>query len=136
LQSGSALKAAARYGQEMGSQEFQNAFNRVQTERAARLNPLQSLAGVGQTAANTLGAQAGQYGANMAETLGAGAQARASGYIGAANAIGGGLNQYMNYSQNQAQNSLLQQALRQRGGYGGGFGSEPYPGYNAEVGLG
>ena len=135
LQSGSALKAAARYGQEMGSQEFQNAFNRFQTERAARLNPLQSLAGVGQTAANTLGAQAGQYGANMAETLGAGAQARASGYIGAANAIGGGLNQYMNYSQNQAQNSLLQQALRQRGGYGGGVGSEPYPGYNAEVGL-
>jgi hypothetical protein len=135
LQSGAALKAAARYGPEMGSQEFQNAFNRFQTERAARLNPLQSLAGVGQTAANTLGAQAGQYGANMAETLGAGAQARASGYIGAANAIGGGLNQYMNYSQNQAQNSLLQQALRQRGGYGGGVGSEPYPGYNAEVGL-
>ena len=135
LQSGAALKEAARYGQNMGSQEFQNAFNRFQTERAARLNPLQSLAGVGQTAANTLGAQAGQYGANMAETLGAGAQARASGYIGAANAIGGGLNQYMNYSQNQAQNSLLQQALRQRGGYGGGVGSEPYPGYNAEVGL-
>jgi hypothetical protein len=135
LQSGAALKEAARYGQNMGSQEFQNAFNRFQTERAARLNPLQSLAGVGQTAANTLGAQAGQYGANMAETLGAGAQARASGYMGAANAIGGGLNQYMNYSQNQAQNSLLQQALRQRGGYGGGVGSEPYPGYNAEVGL-
>jgi hypothetical protein len=44
----------------------------------------------------------------------------------------------LNYSQNQAQNSLLQQALRQRGGYGGynGVGSEPYPGYNAEVGLG
>lgn len=135
LMGGATGKALTRFGQEMGSQEYQNAFNRFQTERAARLNPLQSLAGVGQTAANTLGAQAGQYGANMAETLGAGAQARASGYIGAANAIGGGLNQYMNYSQNQAQNSLLQQALRQRGGYGGGVGSEPYPGYNAEVGL-
>jgi hypothetical protein len=136
LLSGGTGKALQRFGQEMGSQEYQNAFNRYQAERQARLNPLQSLAGVGQTAANTLGAQAGQYGSNMAETLGAGAQARASGYIGAANAIGGGLNQYMNYSQNQAQNSLLQQALRQRGGYGGGVGTEPYPGYNAEVGLG
>lgn len=120
LLSGGTLKATQRFGQDLASQEYQNAFNRYQAERQARLGPLQSLAGVGQTAANTLGAQAGQYGSNMADVLGAGAQARASGYMGAANAIGGGLNQYMNYSQNQAQNSLLQQALRQRGGYGGG----------------
>jgi hypothetical protein len=40
--------------------------------------------------------------------------------MGMANAIGGGLNQYMNYSQNQAQNSLLQQALARNRGYGGG----------------
>ena len=135
LQSGAALKAAARYGQEMGSQEFQNAFNRFQAERSARLNPLQSLAGVGQTSTNALGAAGQAYASGAGEAFGAGAQARASGYMGMANAIGGGLNQYMNYSQNQAQNSLLQQALRQRGGYGGGVGSEPYPGYNAEVGL-
>jgi hypothetical protein len=119
----------------MGSQEFQNAFNRFQAERSARLNPLQSLAGVGQTSTNALGAAGQAYASGAGEAFGAGAQARASGYMGMANAIGGGLNQYMNYSQNQAQNSLLQQALRQRGGYGGGVGSEPYPGYNAEVGL-
>jgi hypothetical protein len=127
LQSGAALKAAARYGQEMGSQEFQNAFNRFQAERSARLNPLQSLAGVGQTSTNALG-QAGQsYASGAGEALGAGAQARASGYMGMANAIGGGLNQYMNYSQNQAQNSLLQQALGR--GYGGGMG------YTSEEGF-
>jgi hypothetical protein len=40
LISGSALKAASRFGQEMGSQEFQNAFARAQTERANVLNPL------------------------------------------------------------------------------------------------
>jgi hypothetical protein len=39
LISGSALKAASRFGQEMGSQEFQNAFARAQTERANVLNP-------------------------------------------------------------------------------------------------
>jgi hypothetical protein len=134
LLSGGTLKATQRFGQDLASQEYQNAFNRYQAERQARLNPLQSLAGVGQTAANTLGAQAGQFGSNMAETLGAGAQARASGYIGAANAIGGGLNQYMNYSQNQAQNSLLQQALGRNqgytgtGGYGAGYTGD-VPGY-------
>jgi hypothetical protein len=34
--------------------------------------------------------------------------------MGAANAITGGVGQYMNYQQGQAQNSLLQQALNQR----------------------
>lgn len=65
LISGSALKAATRYGQDMGSQEYTNAFNRYQTERASQLNPLQSLAGVGQTAANTLSGAAGAAGNNM-----------------------------------------------------------------------
>lgn len=120
LQSGAALKAAARYGQEMGSQEYMNAFNRFQAERQARLNPLQSLAGVGQTSTQQLAGQAGQLGAGLAESIGAAGQARASGYMGTANAITGGLNQYLNYSQNQAQNQLLQQALSRRGGYGGG----------------
>jgi hypothetical protein len=109
--SGSSLKAAARFGQEMGSQEYQNAFNRYQTERNARLNPLQSLAGFGQTSTNQLGAAGQNYATGAGEALGAGAQARASGYMGAANAITGGLGQYMNYQQGQAQNSLLQQAL-------------------------
>lgn len=76
LISGSALKAATRYGQDMGSQEYTNAFNRYQTERAAQLQPLQSLAGVGQTAANTLGQAAGTYGTNIGNiALGAGATA-------------------------------------------------------------
>jgi hypothetical protein len=114
LMGGATGKALARFGQEMGSQEYQNAFNRYQAERQARLNPLQSLAGVGQTAAQNLAGQAGQFGSNLAETIGAGAQARASGYMGAANAITGGLGQYMNYQQGQAQNSLLQQALNSR----------------------
>jgi hypothetical protein len=69
LISGNALKAAQGYGQEMGSQEYQNAFNRYQLERQARLGPLQSLAGVGQTSANTLG-QAGQnYATNVGNAL-------------------------------------------------------------------
>jgi hypothetical protein len=91
LLSGGALKAATRYGQDMGSQEYMNAFNRYQTERAARLQPLQSLTGMSQTTANTLG-NAGQsmasnvgnaymqQGVNQGNALLAGQQARSSAY--------------------------------------------------------
>jgi len=111
LLSGGTLKGIQRFGQDLASQEYTNAFNRYQTERNARLNPLQSLAGFGQTSTNQLGAAGQNYATGAGEALGAGAQARASGYMGAANAITGGLGQYMNYQQGQAQNSLLQQAL-------------------------
>ena len=69
LLSGATLKGVQRYGQDLASQEYQNAFNRYQTERAARLNPLQSLAGVGQTTANTLGAAGTNYGQNVGNAL-------------------------------------------------------------------
>lgn len=119
LISGGALKAAQRYGQEMGSQEYTNAFNRYQTERQARLNPLQSLAGVGQTSVAQLG-QAGQAMASgVGEAGAAAAQARASGYMGGANALSQGLSSYMGYSQGQDRNALLRQSLANRQGYAG-----------------
>jgi hypothetical protein len=117
LISGGALKAAQRYGQEMGSQEYTNAFNRYQTERQARLNPLQSLAGMAQTSVGQLG-QAGQAMASgVGEAGAAAAQARASGYMGTANALSQGLGQYINYSQGQERNALLSRAIGQRGMY-------------------
>lgn len=112
LISGSALKAAQRYGQDMGSQEYTNAFNRYQTERNAQLNPLQSLAGVGQTTA----AQLGNAGQNMATNVGnaymGGANAQAAGTIGQANAVNQGLSSYLNYNQG---NKLIT-ALNQNNG--------------------
>ena len=123
LLSGGTGKALTRYGQEMGSQEYMNAFNRYQAERSARLNPLQSLAGVGQTSTNALGVAGQNYATAAGEAIGAAGQARASGYMGTANAIGGGLNQYLNYSQNQAQNQLLQQALNRNAGIAGPIGT-------------
>jgi len=101
LLSGGMLKGAQRYGQDLASQEYMNAFNRYQAERNARLNPLQSLAGIGQTATNQLG-QAGQtMASNVGQALGAAAQARASGYVGGANALSQGLGTYLNYQQGQ-----------------------------------
>jgi len=117
LLSGGTLKGIQRFGQDLGSQEYQNAFNRYQTERNARLNPLQSLAGMAQTSTNQLGAAGQSMASGVGEALGAGAQARASGYMGMANAAAGGLGQYLNYGQQQQQNSLLQQALSRPTGY-------------------
>ncbi|NBX70991.1 MAG: DNA transfer protein p32 [Actinobacteria bacterium] len=101
LLSGATLKGAQRYGQDLGSQEYQNAFNRYQIERNAQLNPLQSLAGVGQTATNTLTGAAGQMGQNLATGYGNVANARASGYVGATNALTSALGTGLNYMQNQ-----------------------------------
>jgi hypothetical protein len=120
LISGGALKAAQRYGQEMGSQEYTNAFNRYQTERQARLNPLQSLAGMGQTSVGQLG-QAGQTMAtNVGEAGAQAAQARASGYMGGVNALTQGLGQYINYGQGQDRNALFRQMLNRPAGVSDG----------------
>lgn len=110
-QSGATLRGLTRYGQELGSQEFTNAFNRYQTERAARLNPLQSLTGMGQTAANTIGGAAGRLGEQIGSNLIQGGVARGSGYMGMANALSGGLSQYLAYNQNQMQNARDQQYI-------------------------
>jgi hypothetical protein len=102
LLSGSALKGATRFGQDLGSQEYQNAFNRYQTNRANQLNPLQSLMGAGQTSANTLTNAAGQLGQGIAQSQVAQGNARASGYINTGNALnnalGTGVNSYLNYN--------------------------------------
>lgn len=111
LLSGGMLKGIQRFGQDLGSQEYSNAFNRYQTERAARLQPLQSLAGVGQTTAQQIGEAGMRTAANVGETLTSGAAARASGYVGGANALTQGLGTYLNYS--QGQNML--NALNNRG---------------------
>jgi hypothetical protein len=98
LISGNALRAATGYGQEMGSQEYQNAFNRYYTERTNKMDPLKFLTGVGQAAgagqASNIGAATGNI-ANL--TTGAG-NAMAAGQVGSANAyanaIGQGVSQY------------------------------------------
>ena len=91
LLSGSTLKGIQRFGQDLASQEYQNAFNRYQVERAARLNPLQSLMGSGQSSANVLTGAAGQTAQAQGQSIYNAGQARASGYVGSANALSSAL---------------------------------------------
>jgi len=128
LISGGALKAAQRYGQEMGSQEYTNAFNRYQAERQARLGPLQAMTGMGQTTAQQIGAAGQNMAGNVGEAYQGAANARASGYVGGANAITGGLGQYLNYTGNQNMTNALR-ALP----YGPNYGQYT-PGSNTFVG--
>jgi hypothetical protein len=126
LISGGALRAAQRYGQDLGSQEFGAAYNR-----------LAGMANIGPQAAgvmSNLGQNfAGQYGQNLMAggqaaaqgMLGAGS-ARGSAYIGGANALTGALGQYLNYNQNQ---QLMNRLLPGGGGGGYTYGAElPYVG--------
>ena len=112
LLSGATLRGVQRFGQDMASQEYGNAYARYQANRNAQLNPLQSITGAGQTGANVLTNAAGDVGRGVAGSYmaagnaqaagytGAG-QARASGYVGGANALTGalqsGIPNYMMY---------------------------------------
>lgn len=120
LLGGATGKALTRFGQDLGSQEYMNAFNRYQAERQARLGPLQSLAGVGQTTAQQLGgAGQGYAGAvnqlGMANAANLGNLALQQGNIRASQygTYGSALNTALNTDWNK---------LGQRFGFGGGGG--------------
>jgi hypothetical protein len=131
LLSGSTLKGVQRFGQDLASQEYQNAFNRYQVERSARLNPLQSLMGSGQSATNVLTGAAGQMGQNQASNIYNAGAARASGYIGSANALNQALGQVggiaTNYPMQNAMIKYYTDNAPSGVAPGGGFGSStPY----------
>lgn len=131
LLSGATLKGIERFGQNLASEEYLNAFNRYQTNRANQLNPLQSLYGSGQTSANALTSAAGQTGAGLANTymgmgqgvgnaLLAGGAARASGYTGMASALNQGLSTGANlYLQAPLYSAMAGYYGRPRGTVGG-----------------
>lgn len=136
LQSGAALKAAQRFGQDMASQEYGNAYNRFMHNRAAAAGMLQNLAGTGAATAGNIGSQAANVGgaglgaatntANMLalNPIGQGlenaAQARASGYMGGATALQSAL-------QAPAQNYMLYSMMNKFAPGGDVDGAAPAP---------
>lgn len=102
--SGATLKALARFNSGLASDEYGKAYDRFNNDLSTRFNRLASVAGVGQTAT----AQTGQAGAAAAGAAGQlinaqgqmiqdAGTARASGYVGASNAVNGALGQISNY---------------------------------------
>jgi len=106
------MRGLTEYGQNYASGEYQNAFNRYQAERAARLSPLQSLMGAGQTSATTIGNAAGNLGNQLGQSATDIGNIRASGYIGGANAISGAIGQATNYFTNKVAQDRQQQQFQ------------------------
>lgn len=131
--SGSALKALQRFGQDYASNEFGNAYNRYNTNQTNQYNRLAGLAGSGQQAATTLGNQGTQYGQYVGNNITANANAQGAAQIAGANSWGNALSGAVNnYQQQNFQNSLLKNLNNYRtGGYGGfgtgsGYGNQDY----------
>jgi hypothetical protein len=122
LLSGGTMKGIQRFGQDLASQEFSNAFQRAQIERGARLGALGNLAGAGQAASNNMTSIAGQYGTQSAgNALGRG-QAMAGNALARGQAMSGNTADYygtlsnlaLGQGQNTAQNAYnVGQASRQ-----------------------
>jgi hypothetical protein len=106
------MKALDRYSQGLASDEYQNAWSRNQAETTGRFNRLASLAGVGQTAANSLGNFNANYGNNLASL-----------YADMGNSQAAGINAQRNFLFNAlggAANIATMGATGGFGGFGGG----------------
>jgi hypothetical protein len=83
LQSGSALKAAQRFGQDLASQEYGNAYNRFMQNRQNQIGLLQGGVGTGFGAAQGIGNAAMNTGTNLANVYGNLGQGLGQGYADA-----------------------------------------------------
>lgn len=92
LVSGNSMRSLMDYGQNAASQEYQNAFNRYNTNQTNIYNRLSNIAGLGQTSVdNTTNAGMTAAG-NIGSAQMAGGAAQAAGYMGQANALSGAVN--------------------------------------------
>lgn len=101
LNSGATLKALTRYGQDYGASEYDKAYNRFNNDQSARFNRLSSIAGIGQTANNTMANAGANYANNVSQNQMAAGNAQAAGMVGQANAFNNGMSQVVNYYTNQ-----------------------------------
>ena len=88
---GNALTGLQDYTQGMASQEYNNAFNRFQTQRGNIYNTLAGIAGIGQTAQGQANQMAQNNATAQGQLLTGSAAATAAGKMGQASGYGGAL---------------------------------------------
>lgn len=101
LNSGAALKALTRFGNDYASTKGSESFNRFNVNQDKTFNRLASLAGVGQQASQQMGSQAMATGQSIGNNIMGAGNARAASYIGTSNAITDGVGQGVNWWQQQ-----------------------------------
>jgi hypothetical protein len=94
--SGAQVRGLTDYGQGMGSQEYQNAWNRAMSDRSTRFGQLASLAGLGQASNAQVGQMGMQTAAQMGNNITGAGAVQAAGQIGSANAWSNALNTGLN----------------------------------------
>lgn len=133
LISGGALKAATRFGQEMGSQEYSNAYNRFRDTQGLRRNALAGVVGFAPTAAGSMaaggqsyasgaGPQMYQQGVNTGNALISGQRSRESMY----GDIGSAFGKYLSGGKG---NPMTTSPMTFGGEYGSGYAGEGPTGY-------
>jgi hypothetical protein len=125
LNSTSTMKDLSKYSQGMASQDYQNAYNRFNTDQSNTFNRLASLAGVGQTAASQNASGANSTGAAIGQNIQAAGNASAAGTVGSANAIQNGINSGTN-------TWMSQQYMNRFNGAGTQYGSDPTAGWSPQ----
>jgi len=123
--SGAALMAAQRYGNDYGTTKYNDAWNRLQGERTNQFNQLASLAGMGQVASNQVSAAGSQFANAAGQNMMGAANARGAAGIAQANIWGNTGNQLAGwYANSKRQNALASgpsdaelEALWSGGGY-------------------
>lgn len=85
---GATMKALAGYGQNLASQEYQNAYDRFNADRDRRFGRLSTISGSGQNAAAGQGAAAQNYATTVGSNMTNMANARASQAMGQAQQLG------------------------------------------------
>lgn len=132
----STQKALERYNQDTASQEYGNVYGRRFGEYQNQLNQLQSRAGIGQTAVAGLNATGQNTANSVSDILGTSAArqgqtaqdagaARASGYVGGANAITSGIGGGINNANQIYTLSQLLKLQKTPSYYGGWNGQNP-----------
>ena len=135
--SGSALKAAQRFGQDMASQEYSNAYNRFRDTQGLQRNALAGVVGFAPSAAGSMNTSGQNYatgagnammgqGVNTGNALIAGQQGRQSMY----GDIGSTLGKYLGGGLSGPQASFSQTGLGGSGfGTGMAYGNQDYGQY-------
>ena len=103
LLSGGTGKALVNYGQEAGSQEYSNAYNRFNADRSRRFDRLAGIARVGQTATRDLSTAGMNTGNQIANNQMAAGNAASANYIAGGNAANQAIGTIGNWYQQRPQ---------------------------------
>jgi len=123
LLSGATLKGIQKYGQGLGSQEYQNAYNRYTGDQATQRNALASLTGFAPTASSAMqsgdtayGSNAANLASNTANAMAGAGATRSSSYGNALAGIGQNVYNAMNPNpMNSIMAAYMQNQMTPRG---------------------